>query len=127
MFATEKKFGVIKLMEDNETADMQIKFQRSGLLARVTLTSVSWNPCFGTKYKSKAILAYDTDRATLLLEFGKIERIYQVLGLIYFELNLIQKVLVKRFNHTKYTKILITAKQLFPMIIFSVIMCSTRK
>ena len=79
-------------MEDNETADIQIKFQRSGLLARVTLTSVSWNPCFGTKYKSKAILAYDTDPATLLLEFGKIETIYQVLGFIYFELNLIQKV-----------------------------------
>ena len=81
LFATKKKFGVIKLMEDNETADIRIKFQRSGLLPGVTLKSVyvlSWVACFGTKYKSKAILAYDVDPATLLPKFGKIERIYQV-------------------------------------------------
>ena len=79
LFATEKKFGVIKLMEDNDTADIQKKCQRSGLLPRVTLKSVyvvSWNSCFGTKYKSKAILTFDADPATLLPEFGKIERIY---------------------------------------------------
>ena len=89
LFATEKKFGVIKLMEDNETADIRIKFQRSGLLPEVTLKSVyvvSWVACFGTKYKSKAVLAYDADPATLLPKFGKIEMIYQVLGFIYFEL-----------------------------------------
>ena len=39
-FATEKNFGVIKLMEDNETEDICIKFQRSGLLPGVTLKSV---------------------------------------------------------------------------------------
>ena len=89
LFATEKKFGVIKLTEDNDTVDIQIKFQRSGLLPGVTLKSVyvvSWNSCFGTKYKSKALLTFDADPATLLPEFGKIERIYQVLGFIYFEL-----------------------------------------
>ena len=32
LFATEKKFGVIKLVENNEAADIQIRFQRSGLL-----------------------------------------------------------------------------------------------
>ena len=40
LFATEKKFGVIKLMEDNETEDIGIKCQRSGLLPGVTLKSV---------------------------------------------------------------------------------------
>ena len=130
MFATEKKFGVIKLMEDNEIADIQIKFQRSGLLPRVTLKSayvVSWVACFRTKYESKAILANDADPPTMLPKFGKIESISQVLGFVYFELNLIQKFLVNNFNHMKYTKILITAQQLFPMIIFSIIMCITPK
>ena len=28
LFAIEKKIGVIKLMEDNETVEIQIKFQR---------------------------------------------------------------------------------------------------
>ena len=53
LFATEKKFGVIKLMENNKTADIRIKFQRTGLLPRVTLKSVyvvSWVACFGTNY-----------------------------------------------------------------------------
>ena len=40
LFAIEKRFGVIKLMEDNETADIRIKYQRSGLLPGVTLKSV---------------------------------------------------------------------------------------
>ena len=40
LFGTEKKFGVIKLMEDNETTHIQIKFQKSGLLPGVTLKSV---------------------------------------------------------------------------------------
>ena len=78
LFATEKKFGVIKLMEDNEIADIQIKFQRSGLLPGITLKSVyvlSWVAYFRTKYKSKAILANDGDPATLLPMFGKVERI----------------------------------------------------
>ena len=55
LFATEKKFVVIKLMEDSEIADIQIKLQRSGLLPGVTLKSVyaaSWVACFRTKYKS---------------------------------------------------------------------------
>ena len=77
LFAAEKKFGVIKLMEDNEIADIQIKFQRSGLLPGVTLRSVfavSWVACFRKKYKGKAILANDADPATLLPKFGKLER-----------------------------------------------------
>ena len=76
-------------MEDNEIADIQIKFQTSGLLPGVTLKSayvVSWVACFRAKYKSKAILANDTDPATPLPKFGKIERIFQVLGFVYFEL-----------------------------------------
>ena len=99
LFATEKTFGVIKLMEDNETADILIKFQRSGLLPRVTLKSVYVVSvaCFGTKYKSKAILAYDADPATLLPKSGKIDRIYQVLGFIYFELT---KLNVEGFSKT---------------------------
>ena len=40
LFVTEEKFGVIKLMEDNEITDIQIKFQRSGLLPGVTLKSL---------------------------------------------------------------------------------------
>ena len=40
LFATEKKFDVIKLMEDNETADIRTKFQRSGLLPGVTLVCI---------------------------------------------------------------------------------------
>ena len=89
LFATEKNFGVITLMEHNETADIQIKFERSGLLPGVTLKSlyvVSLVACFGTEYKYKAILAHDADPALLLPKFGKRERIYQVLGFIYFEL-----------------------------------------
>ena len=39
LFATEEKFGVTKLMEDNEITN-EIKFQRSGLLPEVTLKSV---------------------------------------------------------------------------------------
>ena len=58
------------------------------------------------------MLAYDADPATRLPKFGKIERIYQVFGFNYFELTKFsQKVLVKHFNHMKYTKILITAQQ----------------
>ena len=96
LFATEKTFGVIKLMEDNKTADILIKFQRSGLLPRVTLKSVYVVSvaCFGTKCKSKAILAYDADPATLLPKSGKIDRIYQV---IYFELT---KLNVEGFSKT---------------------------
>ena len=85
LFATEKTFGFIKLIEDNEIADIQIKFQRSGLLPGVTLKSVyviSWDACFRTKYKSNTTLANDADPATLLPKFGKIERISQVLGFI---------------------------------------------
>ena len=73
-------------MEDNEIADIQIKFQISGLLPGVTLKSsyvVSWVACFRAKYKSKAILANGT---APLPKFGKIERIFQVLGFVYFEL-----------------------------------------
>ena len=76
-------------MEDNETADIQIKFERSELLPGVTLKSfyvVSLVAYFGRKCKYKAMLAYDADPALLLPNFGKIERIYQVLGFIYFEL-----------------------------------------
>ena len=99
LFATEKTFGVIKLMEDNKTADILIKFQRSGLLPRVTLKSVYVVSvaCFGIKYKSKAILAYDADPATLLPKSGKIDRIYKVLGFIYFELT---KLNVEGFSKT---------------------------
>ena len=74
LFATEKTFGVITLMEHNETADIQIKFERSGLLPKVTLKSlyvVSLVACFGTKYKYKATLAHDADSALLLPKFGK--------------------------------------------------------
>ena len=130
MFVTEKKFGVIKLMEENEIADIQIKFQGSGLLLGVTLKSVyvvSRDACFRTKYKSKSILANDADPAILLPKFAKIERIFQNLGFVYFELNLIQKFLVNNFKHMKYTEILITAQQLFRIIIFSIIKCITRK
>ena len=86
--ATGKTFGVIKLMEDNEVADIQIKFQKLELLPGVTLKSVylvSWVVCFRIKYKSEAILANDADPATLLIKFGKIESISQVLGFIYLE------------------------------------------
>ena len=89
LFETEKKIGVIKLMEDNETAYIRKKFQSSGILPGVTLKSVyvvPWVDCFGTKYKRKAILAYDADPATLLPKFRKIESIYQIFGFIYFEL-----------------------------------------
>ena len=41
LFATENRFHVIKLMEDNETADVRIKFQRSVLLPGVTFKSVN--------------------------------------------------------------------------------------
>ena len=48
------------------------------------------------KYKSKAILANDTDPATLLPQFGKKERILWISlifrAFVYFELNLKQKV-----------------------------------
>ena len=117
-------------MEDNKIADVQIEFKRSELLPRVTLKSayvVSQDGCFRTKYKSKAILANDANLATLLPMFGKIERISQVLGFVYFELNLIQKFLGSNFNHMKYMKKLITAQQLFPMIILSIKQCITRK
>ena len=83
LFATEKTFGFIKLIEDNEIADIQIKFQRSGLLPEVSLKSVyvvSWDPYFRAKYKSKAVLANNAAPATLLSKFGKIDRISQVLG-----------------------------------------------
>ena len=40
LFETEKKIGVIKLMEDNETAYIRKKFQSSGILPGVTLKSV---------------------------------------------------------------------------------------
>ena len=56
-------------MEDNKIADIQIKFQRSGLLPGVTLKTFyvkSWDACFRTKYKCKAMLANDADPATLL-------------------------------------------------------------
>ena len=99
LFATQKKFGVLKFMEDNGITDIQMKFQRSGLLPGVTLKSVyvvSWNACFRTKYKSKAILADDTDPATVLPKFWKIERISQVLGFVYFE--------VTKFNTEVFSK-----------------------
>ena len=118
-------------MEDNEIAVIEIKFQRSGLLCGVTLKSVyavSWDAYFKIIYKSKPVLANDTDPATTLLpKFGKIERISQFLGFVYFGLNLIQKFLVNKFNLVKYRKVLITAWQLFPMIIFSIVMCISRK
>ena len=52
-----------KLMENNETVDLLIKFQMSGLFF--------WVVCFGTKYKTKtkAILAYNANPVTLLLKF----------------------------------------------------------
>ena len=90
LFPTEKKIDIIKLTEDNEIADIQIKFQRSGLLPRVTLKSVflvSWDACFRIKYKSKVVFVNDADPAKLLPKFGKIERISQALGFAYFELN----------------------------------------
>ena len=99
LFATQKKFGVLKFMEDNGVTDIQMKFQRSGLLPGVTLKSVyvvSWNACFRTKYKSKAIFANDTDPATVLPKFWKIERISQVLGFVYFE--------VTKFNTEVFSK-----------------------
>ena len=43
LFANEKKVLCHKLMEDNEIADIQIKFQRSGFLPGVTLKSVYTN------------------------------------------------------------------------------------
>ena len=69
LFTTEKMFIFIKLMEDSEIEDIQIKFQRSELLPGVTLKPFyveSWDTCFRTKYKSKAMLVNDTDPATLL-------------------------------------------------------------
>ena len=69
LFTTEKMFIFIKLMEDNEIEDIQIKFQRSELLPGVTLKPFyveSWDTCFRTKYKSKAMLVNDADPATLL-------------------------------------------------------------
>ena len=66
-------------------SDIQVKFPISALLSGVTLKSVyvvSWNACFRTKYKSKAIFANDADPATLLPKFEKIDRIFQVLGFI---------------------------------------------
>ena len=73
------------------------------------------------------MLANDADPATLLPKLWKIDGISQVLGFVYFELNLIQKFLVNNFKHMKYTEILITAQQLFRIIIFSIIKCITRK
>ena len=73
LFATEKKFGVIKLMEDNKIADIQIKFQISRLLLGFTLKSVYvvfWVACFRRKHKNKAVLANDVDPATLLPKFA---------------------------------------------------------
>ena len=67
-----KKVQCHKLMEDNETVDLQIKFQRSGLFSWVTLKvricrlSVSEQ---NIKLKTKAILAYNADALTLLLKF----------------------------------------------------------
>ena len=61
-------------MEDNEIADIQIKFQISGLLPGVTLKSayvVSWVACFRAKYKSKAILANDTDPCNTVTKVWK--------------------------------------------------------
>ena len=49
-------------MEDNETVDFQIKFQRSGIFSWVTLKY---------KTKNKTILAYNADPVTLLLKFEK--------------------------------------------------------
>ena len=46
---------------------------------------VSWVACFRAKYKRTAIMANDADPATLLRKSGKIERISQVLGFVYFE------------------------------------------
>ena len=49
-------------MEENQAADIEIKSQRSWLLPWVTLKSV-YVVC--TKYKSKALLAYNADLITL--------------------------------------------------------------
>ena len=89
LFATEKTFGVITLMEHNETTDIQIKFERSGLLPKVTLKSlyvVSLVACFGTKYKYKEHLHMMLILHYCYQSLEKRERIYQVLGFIYFEL-----------------------------------------
>ena len=80
------------------------------LLPGVTLKSVylvSWVVCFRIKYKSKAILANDADPATLLIKFGKIESISQVLGFIYLELTKFNtEVFSKKFQSYKiYEKI----------------------
>ena len=89
LFATEKRFGFIKLTKDNEIADIQIKFHQSELLPGVTLKSVyavCWVACFRIKYKSKVILPNDADPATLFPKFGKIKKITKVLGFVYSEL-----------------------------------------
>ena len=99
-------------MEDNDTVDLRIKFQRSGLFSWVTLKvricrlSVSQQ---NMKVKRKAIILYNVDAAT---QFWKREKICQVFGLIYFELqNLTPYDLMKHFSYVEYTEILIT-KQL---------------
>ena len=63
-------------MEHNETVDLHIKFQRSGLFSWVTLKvricrlSVSEQ---NINLKTKAILGYNADAVTLLLKFWKRE------------------------------------------------------
>ena len=49
-------------MENNGSVDLQIKFQSSGIFSWVTLKS---------KTKNKAILEYNADPVTLLLQFEK--------------------------------------------------------
>ena len=76
-------------MEDNESVDLQIKFQRSGLFSSVTL-KVRMCRLFiseqNIKLKTKAMLAYNADAVKLLLKFWKREKICQVFDFIYFEI-----------------------------------------
>ena len=79
-----------RLMEDNKTSNIQIKFLKSRLQSRVSLKYVYveiWAFCFGIRYKAKAIFVCNAYPATILPKFRKIGKIYQVLGFDYFELN----------------------------------------
>ena len=89
LFATGEKDQSHKLMEHNETVDLQIRFQRSGLFSwvilkvRIRRLSVSEQDI---KLKTEAILRYNSDPVTLLLKIWKREKICQVFGFFYFEL-----------------------------------------
>ena len=89
LFKTEKKYGVLKKIDDQETASLRISLTLHGLLPGIHITNaykVSWMMRYGTRYKKDDLVIISV--ANNLPVFGKINVIWCVYDYVYFEVTL---------------------------------------